>query len=264
MGGYAVLSAWYCKVNKKITFFDRNIGIYMNIIVTGASRGIGYELVKLFAAQGPNQVIAISRNSEKLQTLRSECALSYPQSKVIPVVLDLSSENELLALPEKLKKEIASIDLLINNAGAIVNKPFLEISPADLSYVYGVNVFSVVRLIQLLMPLMSENKRSHVVNISSIGGFQGSLKFAGLASYSSSKAALACLTECLAEEFKDRNIAFNCLALGAAQTEMLNEAFPGYKAPLSALEMAKFIENFALNAHLYMNGKIVPVSMSNP
>jgi NAD(P)-dependent dehydrogenase (short-subunit alcohol dehydrogenase family) len=75
---------------------------------------------------------------------------------------------------------------------------------------------------------------------------------------------LACLTECLAEEFKEKNIAFNCLALGAVQTEMLVEAFPGYKAPLTAEEMAEFIMSFSLDGQKYLNGKIIPVSMSTP
>jgi len=146
----------------------------------------------------------------------------------------------------------------------MVNKPFEEISAADLETVYNVNVFSVIRLIQGIMPLLDINQKSHIVNISSMGGFQGSAKFAGLSAYSSSKAAMACLTECLAEEFKEKNVAFNCLALGATQTEMLDEAFPGYKAPLTAAEMASFIAEFSLNAHRYMNGKIIPVSLSTP
>jgi NAD(P)-dependent dehydrogenase (short-subunit alcohol dehydrogenase family) len=75
---------------------------------------------------------------------------------------------------------------------------------------------------------------------------------------------LACLTECLAEELKEKNIAVNCLSLGATQTEMLNEAFPGYKAPLSAKDMASYIANFSLHAHNFMNGKIIPVSISTP
>ena len=97
-----------------------------------------------------------------------------------------------------------------------------------------------------------------------MGGFQGSTKFAGLSAYSSSKSALSGLTECLAEELKDRNIAVNCLALGAVQTEMLGKAFPGYKAPLSAAKMAEFICEFALTGQLFFNGKIIPVSSTTP
>ncbi|MDO9187928.1 MAG: SDR family oxidoreductase [Bacteroidia bacterium] len=236
----------------------------MNIIVTGASRGIGYELVKLLSIDSKNTVIAISRNGSKLDQLKDECLSQNSSANVMPIVCDLSDKNAIEALVSELRKKIRSVNILINNAGALVNKPFETISTADLEYVYNVNVFSVVRLIQGIFPLFDLEKKSHIVNISSMGGFQGSAKFAGLSAYSSSKAALACLTECLAEEFKEKNIAFNCLALGATQTEMLNEAFPGYKAPLTADKMAAFIADFSLKAHQYMNGKIIPVSLSTP
>jgi len=236
----------------------------MNIIVTGASRGIGYELVKILSADAKNTVIAVARHLSKLEHLKSECLAVNPSSKVIVIACDISNEKEIEKLFSEIKKNVSTINVLINNAGAIVNKHFAEITKADIEYVYKVNVFSVVRLIQGVLPMMDVKTKSHIVNIGSVGGFQGSMKFAGLSAYSSSKAALASLTECLAEEFKDSAIAFNCLALGATQTEMLNEAFPGYKAPLSANEMAQFIANFSLTAQQYMNGKIIPVSLSNP
>ena len=236
----------------------------MNIIVTGASRGIGCELVKILSADSKNTLLALSRNSQKLEELKKECLSFNPSAKVIPIVCDLGDKNSIHQIQSEITKHIKTVNVLVNNAGAIVNKSFSEITADDLEYVYNVNVFSVVRLIQTVLPLMDKSKRAHIVNISSIGGVQGSLKFSGLSAYSSSKAALVCLTECLAEEFKEKNIAFNCLALGATQTEMLNEAFPGYKAPLSALQMATFIANFSLTAHQYMNGKIIPVSLSNP
>lgn len=236
----------------------------MDIVVTGASRGIGYELVKLLSIDSKHTVIAVSRNIEKLEQLKKECLSVNPSSKVIPIACDLNDDKSIVKFASTLTQRISSIHILINNAGAIVNKPLMETSTSDLQNVYNVNVFSVIRLIQQLLPVMDTRQKAHIVNIGSIGGFQGSSKFAGLSVYSSSKAALACLTECLAEEFKDKNIAFNCLALGAAQTEMLEKAFPGYKAPLTAKQMATFIADFSLTAHQYMNGKIVPVSLSTP
>lgn len=236
----------------------------MNIIVTGASRGIGYELVKYFSGKGGHRIIATARNASKLDELEKQCLMKNPSAEVHTFALDLNDKTAVLNLLKEVKARFGVADLLINNAGAIVNKPFSEISLEDLSYVYNTNVFAVIGLIQGLLPLMNTAERSHIVNISSMGGYQGSAKFAGLSAYSSSKAALACLTECLAEEFKERNTAFNCLALGAAQTEMLEEAFPGYKAPLSAAAMAEFIAEFGLNGQRFMNGKIIPVSMSTP
>jgi short-subunit dehydrogenase len=242
-------------------FFDYYIKrLKMKIVVTGASRGIGFELVKQFSAAADNTVFAVSRNLSKLEQLKKECI----NDNVIIIPCDLSIPAEVEMLIATLKQKTQTIDALVNNAGTLVNKPFSEITSADLEYVYNVNVFSVVRMIQGVLPIMNEKEKSHIVNISSVGGFQGSAKFAGLSAYSSSKAALVCLTECLAEEFKDRNIAFNCLALGAVQTEMLNEAFPGYKAPVSATEMAMYVSDFVLNAHRVMNGRIIPVSLSTP
>jgi 3-oxoacyl-[acyl-carrier protein] reductase len=236
----------------------------MNIVVTGASRGIGYELVKILSADTNNTVIAIARNVQGLEQLKKDCLLQNSSSKLIVIPCDLNNITSVNNFISELPKHIPSINILINNAGAIVNKPFNDITTADLEYIYNVNVFSLFRLIQGVLPIFDKSKKSHVVNISSMGGFQGSAKFAGLSAYSSSKAALACLTECLAEEFKEKNIAFNCLALGAAQTEMLNEAFPGYKAPLTANQMAGYIASFALTAHHIINGKIIPVSMGTP
>ena len=196
----------------------------------------------------------------KLEQLKKECA----NANVIAIACDLGKPDAMGHLISQLKRHVTIINAVVNNAGTLVNKPFSQITNIDLEKVYNVNVFSVFRLIQGILPLMDEKEKSHIVNISSMGGFQGSAKFAGLSAYSSSKAALACLTECLAEEFKERNIAFNCLALGAVQTEMLEAAFPGYKAPLSATEMSLYISDFVLNAHKIMNGKVIPVSLTSP
>jgi NAD(P)-dependent dehydrogenase (short-subunit alcohol dehydrogenase family) len=125
-----------------------------------------------------------------------------------------------------------------------------------------VNVFGVAELIRQFIPKFNNN--SHIVNISSIGGIGGSNKFSGLSAYSSSKGALNILTEMLTEEFKDREISFNTLALGAVQTEMLADAFPGYKASILPSEMAKFIYKFSLEGNTFFNGKILPVSTTNP
>ncbi|MDQ3046126.1 MAG: SDR family oxidoreductase, partial [Bacteroidota bacterium] len=232
----------------------------MNIVVTGASRGIGYELVRFLSSDESNTVFAVSRHLKGLEELKGICLKANPASRMIPIHADISEPLSAKEISSKLSEHITRVDVLINNAGTIVNKPFLDLSTQDLEIVYNVNVFSVVRLIQALLPFLEHSEKAHIVNIGSMGGFQGSSKFAGLSAYSSSKAALACLSECLAEELKDRNIAVNCLALGAAQTEMLSEAFPGYKAPLSGQEMACHIGYFAMNAHKYMNGKVIPFS----
>jgi NAD(P)-dependent dehydrogenase (short-subunit alcohol dehydrogenase family) len=154
------------------------------------------------------------------------------------------------------------VDVIIHNAGSLLLKPFSETTQTDFENIYKVNVFGVANLTRISLPYLQ--KGSHVVTISSMGGIQGSLKFAGLAAYSSSKGAVITLSELLAEEYKERGIAFNVLALGAVQTEMLQEAFPGYEAPISAKDMANYIFDFALTGNKYYNGKVLQVSSTNP
>jgi NAD(P)-dependent dehydrogenase (short-subunit alcohol dehydrogenase family) len=143
-----------------------------------------------------------------------------------------------------------------------MKKEFSALSDEDFDDVFNINVKTVFKLSRALLSYF--NTSAHIVNMSSMGGIQGSKKFPGLSLYSASKAAIAVLTEAMAEEFKERHISVNCLAFGAVQTEMFAEAFPGYAAPLQPDEMAGFVADFALNGHRYFNGKVLPVSLSTP
>ena len=223
-----------------------------NIIITGTSRGIGYELALQFANTG-HQVLAISRKTPQ--------AL-IENNNITCLSVDLSNENDLTSVENFLANSWKKVDIIINNAGSLISKPFAELSQSDFENVYKVNVFGVANLTRIALPYLQ--KGSHVVTISSMGGIQGSMKFPGLAAYSSSKGAVITLSELLAEEYKEQGIAFNVLALGAVNTEMLQEAFPGYEAPISATEMADYIFNFALTGNKYHNGKIIQVSSSTP
>lgn len=233
----------------------------MNIIITGASRGIGYETALQLCREG-HHVIAVARNGRGLEKLRNAVAAAGADNRLMLLPVDIVSEKDVQELVYRARTLNGRVDVLINNAGLLLNKPFTSITREELREVYEVNVFAPFRLMQALLPLMEGG--GHIVNISSMGGVQGSAKFPGLAAYSSSKAAIANLTELLAEELKEKRVAVNCLALGAAQTEMLEAAFPGYRAPLSAGEMAGFIGWFAVNGARFFNGKILPVAVSTP
>jgi len=224
----------------------------MNVVISGAGKGIGFELTKAFVDKG-HKTVAISRNTDTLKQLKSK------HLKI--TAFDLVSSNY-QSLKEEIENELKSVDILINNAGALVNKNFNDLSESDFDLIFNTNVKAVFKLTQTLLPLI--NKNAHIVNISSMGGVQGSAKFPGLSLYSASKGAVSILTECLAEELKEQSIAVNALALGAVQTEMLSQAFPDFKAPLSAQQMADFIFDFALNGNKYFNGKVLPVSLSTP
>ena len=174
----------------------------------------------------------------------------------------MSEEQSLPIFAEQLQKEGIKIDALIHNAGMLLNKPFSETTTADFESIYRVNVFGLAALTRLLLP--SIEPKGHIVSISSMGGLTSSAKFPGLAAYSSSKGAVSILTELLAEEYKETGPAFNALALGAVQTEMLAQAFPGFQAPVTAEEMATYILKFALEGQQFFNGKVLPVSATTP
>lgn len=223
-----------------------------NVIITGTSRGIGYELALLFANAGHN-VLAISRKIPQ-QFIENQ--------NIACLGLDLADATIVDKVKDFIDNTWHHVDVVIHNAGALLLKPFADITAEEFEYIYKVNVFGVAALNRVVLPFM--NKGSHVVTISSMGGVQGTLKFSGLAAYSSSKGAVITLSELLAEEYKDRGVAFNVLALGAVNTEMLQEAFPGYDAPLSALQMAHYIYNFALTGNTYYNGRVLQVSSTTP
>lgn len=223
-----------------------------NIIITGTSRGIGYELALQFANAG-HQVLALSRKTPRIL---------IEHKNITCLSVDLSTENDLDKITNFIATTWKKVDAIIHNAGGLILKPFAETTQSDFESIYKINVFAVANLTRICMPYLQ--KGSHVVTISSMGGIQGSLKFAGLAAYSSSKGAVITLSELLAEEYKEQGIAFNVLALGAVQTEMLAEAFPGYQAPLSAEEMANYIYDFTLTGNKYFNGRVIQVSSSNP
>lgn len=223
------------------------------VIITGTSRGIGFELVHLFAHAG-YAVLALSRNAKPVSNLNFEniTALSF----------DLNKSEDYERVTAFVEKEWSHVDILINNAGTLLNKPFSDTTFEDFQQVYNTNVFGVAELTRHMIPFMS--KSGHVVTISSMGGVQGSVKFPGLAAYSSSKGAVISLTELLAEEYKETGPSFNVLALGAVQTEMLEDAFPGYEAPNTAAQMGAYIFEFSKTGQQFYNGKLLQISSSTP
>jgi short-subunit dehydrogenase len=231
----------------------------MNIIISGASRGIGKEIALNLAKNRNNRIIITGRSENLLKGL----SLASEHHNISYIMYDLARIN---LQQESLKKEVSSrfdhIDILINNAGNLVSRKFTDFEEDDIRTMMETNFFAPASLIRILLPLF--RRGSHIVNISSMGGFQGSEKFPGLSYYSASKAALACLSECLAAEFRELGISVNCLALGSVQTEMLEQIFPGFRAPVSAIEMGELIASFALTGHKYFNGKILPVALSTP
>lgn len=224
-----------------------------NIIITGTSRGVGFEMAKQFAVAG-HQVLALSRNSKPIEDLKHK--------NITAVEFDITENSDLEKVKKHLQENLSRVDILINNAGYLINKPFLNLTSEDFQQSYEVNVLGPAKLIQTVLPFMSA--AGHVVNISSMGGVNGTVKFPGLCAYSSSKGAVLTLTELLAEEYEKTGPAFNALALGSVQTEMLKKAFPGLQVAMTAKGMAAYIVDFALTGNKFYNGKILQVSNSTP
>ncbi|MDN3579673.1 SDR family oxidoreductase [Mucilaginibacter flavus] len=234
----------------------------MNIIITGASSGVGFEAVIELILSGKHKVIALARSQDKLERLLEIAGGLNPDCQLYALKFDIV-HDDYEGLLQFIEANFDNrTDILINNAGVLVNKPFTELLEADFVEMLQSNFIGHVRIIQALLPLIPAG--GHILNIGSMGGFQGSAKFPGLAAYSASKSALHTLTECLAQELVEQDIKVNCLALGSAQTEMLEKAFPGYQSPVLAFEMGKYIADFALTGHKFFNGKVLPVAVSTP
>jgi short-subunit dehydrogenase len=229
----------------------------MNIIIIGGTSGIGKDVVLYLAQDVSNQILVTGRNEKALKSLTTR----FKNVNAVPLdisVIDTCTES----FRDKVNCYYERVDILINMAGFLVAKEFVNVSNSEARLMMETNFFGPASVIRILKPLMPHG--SHIINISSMGGFQGSSKYKGLSYYSASKAALACLSECLAAEFMESGISVNCLALGAVETEMFKEAFPGSRAPVDAKEMAKFISWFAMKGHKFINGKIMPVAVNNP
>jgi short-subunit dehydrogenase len=233
----------------------------MNVIITGAGKGIGKALALQFSREERLRMFLISRSAQNLEEVVNECRSINAAAEIsgIPYDLDRLLVDE---LPEELR--CSHVDILINNAGMLINKEFQAITPGEMMKMVSTNFLAPTCLIQKMLDAMGGKNPTHVVNIGSMAGFQGSRKFPGLSVYSACKAAIASITECMAEEFTGKNIYFNCLAIGSVQTEMLAAAFPGLRAPLKPEQIAEFIVHFALNGYKYMNGRVIPVSLVTP
>jgi 3-oxoacyl-[acyl-carrier protein] reductase len=231
----------------------------MNIVINGGTRGIGKEIVLILAKKKNNSILVTGRNRNALKQLSA--AAAYGNIITFNIDMTLFDEQE-KSFNDYVKSHFKNIDILINAAGSLVSKDFMDLTSGEAREMMETNFFGPAAVIRSLQPLMK--KGSHIVNITSMGGFQGSSKYRGLSFYSASKAAMSCLSECLAEEFRRTGIVVNCLALGSVQTEMLEEAFPGYKAPVTAGEMAELIVDFAIKGSKFYNGRVIPVAFSNP
>ncbi len=232
-----------------------------NFVVTGASRGIGLATVTYLLTHG-HRVFALSRSP--LPAELSNLDATKSPSGVEKLHWLSSRANDMASSVQSIKDALDGEILhgVVHNAGVLLNKHFSATTEEDWQEQFEVNVFMVFRWTRALESLLDAG--SHIVHISSMGGVQGTSKFPGLSLYSAAKGAISVFTESLSTEWVHRGISVNALALGAVQTEMLQEAFPGMQAPVEPDEMGAFIGDFCLKGHRLFNGKVLQVAMQNP
>jgi 3-oxoacyl-[acyl-carrier protein] reductase len=226
------------------------------VVVTGASRGVGRATAEALAREHGRRVLAVARDSAAL------ASLSAAHPLVQGLVVDLEREGAAEAVSRAVGDR--PVAALVNNAGLLIKNAFPAWTEEDLVRLYRVNVVLPLRLVQALLDRLEGRPEGHVVNIGSMGGVQGSSKFPGLLGYSTSKGALVTATECLAEELKDRGVRANCVCLGSVDTEMLRQAFPGYKASMAPGEVGAFLSRFALEGGNLFNGKVLHMATGTP
>lgn len=234
----------------------------MIFFITGVGSGIGKETC-LAALSNNHHVIGLLRNHAQAELLIKEAELAPGKLSLVHADLEKDGFEELV-LANLRKLDIDRVDVLINVAGALNSLSINEFRLEDINRVMKVNFISPALLIKTLVPFLAKSVKANIVNITSMSGFQGSVRFPGLSIYGASKAALSSLTESLSVELSSQNIHINALALGAVNTEMLKSAFPDYQAPVSPVQMAEYIYSFATKGYLFYDGKTLPVAITNP
>jgi short-subunit dehydrogenase len=182
-------------------------------LITGASSGIGYELSKLFAADGTNLVL-VARNEQRLSEIASDLAQTYGV-RVTVVAKDLSDPASPGEIAAALQAQSIGVDILVNNAGFGTYGPFAEIDWAEELRMLHVNVVSLTHLTKLFLPGMIERRSGRILNVGSTGSFApGPL----MAAYCATKAYVLSLSEAISEEVRGTGVTVTALCPGVTRT----------------------------------------------
>ena len=181
------------------------------VLITGASRGIGYSTTQMFALNGWNTAVNYLHTPEPVRILAKQ------YGNVLPVKADVSKRHEVEAMTEQVCQEFGKIDVLVNNAGIAQQKLFTDLTDDDWNQMFNINVKGAFHCCQAVLPGMISRKSGKIINISSVWGEKGA---SCEVHYSASKAALIGLTKALAKEEGLSGITVNCIAPGVIDTDM--------------------------------------------
>ena len=194
------------------------------ILITGATGGIGYSLVKKFNELDGN-ILATGTNNEKLDKIKKE----FPNINVLK--FDISQHDKIEEFIENVNSQLVGIDVLINNAGINLDNLSLRMKNDEWKKVIDINLTSTFYLCKYSIKKMLKNKYGRIVNITSIVGHTGNL---GQANYSASKGAIVSMSKSLAIEYAKKNITVNCVSPGFIQSKMTDNIVESIKAVLTS------------------------------
>lgn len=210
-------------------------------IITGAGRGVGRATAQLFAREGA-RVVLFSRTRSHLEETATEIVrVSGQVGESLAVVGDVSREDDVQRLFQQVKEMYGRVDILVNCAGIVAVRPFVDMDVATWDSVIAVNLRGTFLCCREAFQLMTVQQEGVIINLSSLSGVKGVEKFPGLSAYNVSKAGVASLTEILAVEGKPYNIRVCAVSPGAVDTEMLRQAAPHLKAGMTPEDMAEIL-----------------------
>ena len=228
-------------------------------IITGAGRGIGRATALLFARQGA-KVVLFSRTESQLEEVVAAIADEGGQEeRVLAVVGDVGREEDVQALFQKVMEAFGRVDIVVNAAGIVAVRPFVDMDVATWDRVLNTNLRGTFLCCLEAFRVMAEQRSGVIINISSLSGVKGVEKFPGLSAYNVSKAGVAGLTEILAVEGRPYNIRVCAVSPGAVDTEMLKQAAPHLKAGMTPEDMAELLLFLADDSGRMLSGTNVEI-----
>ncbi len=225
-------------------------------IITGAGRGIGRAAARLFAREGAH-VVLFSRTASQLAEAVNE--ITSEGGQALAVVGDVSREEDVAVLFQQVMRVYGRVDVLVNCAGIVAVRPFVEMDVATWDAVMGVNLRGTFLCCLKAFQIMAAQQQGVIINLSSLSGVKGVEKFPGLSAYNVSKAGVAGLTEILAVEGKPYNIRVCAVSPGAVETDMLRQAAPHLKAGMTADDMAEILLFLATDSGRMLSGSNIEI-----
>jgi 3-oxoacyl-[acyl-carrier protein] reductase len=233
-------------------------------LITGASRGIGNAIAKVFAAQGANIAFTYLSSDEKAKALETELKAMGVEAKGYKS--NAASYDQAQDLSKQVHEDFGSIDILVNNAGITRDNLLLRLSEQDWDDVIETNLKSIYNLTKPVSYIMLKQRKGSIINLTSIVGMKGQ---AGQGNYAASKAGIIGFTKSIADELGSRNIRSNAIAPGFIETEMTEELPEDVKKtylasiPQKRMGAADEVANTALflasDLSSYVNGQVISV-----